>query len=250
VAELDGAGNVVARFVYGSRPNVPDYLVTASGTLRIFSDHLGSPRLVVNASTGALVQRLDYDEFGRVMLDSNPGAQPFGFAGGIYDADTGLVRFGARDYDPETGRWTGRDPVQLDSDSNTYRYGLGDPIATVDFDGLSAKDVEKIRRTFEGAVKAMNDSGRRLENPYANNIASSFQRLFGDPEPFLGCGEQSADVFNALAGLAPTLDDEWEFNVETSPLHTNISARSSNPDDPDLEIDPWKGTITPRPRQP
>jgi hypothetical protein len=49
VAEIDGAGNVVARFVYGSRPNVPDYAVTASGTLRIFSDHLGSPRLVVNA---------------------------------------------------------------------------------------------------------------------------------------------------------------------------------------------------------
>jgi hypothetical protein len=27
VAELDGSGNVVARFVYGTRGNVPDYLV-------------------------------------------------------------------------------------------------------------------------------------------------------------------------------------------------------------------------------
>jgi RHS repeat-associated protein len=137
VAELDGAGNVVARFVYGSRPNIPDYVVTASGTLRIFSDHLGSPRLVVNASTGALVQRLDYDEFGRVTLDSNPGAQPFGFAGGIYDADTGLVRFGARDYDAETGRWTGRDPVRFaGSPTNLYDYALADPVNLFDLEGM------------------------------------------------------------------------------------------------------------------
>jgi len=54
-------------------------------------------------------QRLAYDEFGRVLGDSNPGFQPFGFAGGLYDADTGLVRFGARDYDAYTGRWTARD---------------------------------------------------------------------------------------------------------------------------------------------
>jgi RHS repeat-associated protein len=39
--------------------------------------------------------------------------QPFGFAGGLYDADTGLVRFGARDYDAETGRWTGKDPIRF-----------------------------------------------------------------------------------------------------------------------------------------
>ncbi|MCB9610787.1 MAG: hypothetical protein H6716_29655, partial [Polyangiaceae bacterium] len=37
---------------------------------------------------------------------------PFGFAGGIHDADTGLVRFGARDYDAVTGRWTSKDPPQ------------------------------------------------------------------------------------------------------------------------------------------
>jgi hypothetical protein len=67
-------------------------------------------RLVVNAADSnpatAMVQRVDYDEFGNVTLDSNPGFQPFGFAGGLYDRDTKLVRFGARDYDAATGRWT------------------------------------------------------------------------------------------------------------------------------------------------
>ena len=36
--------------------------------------------------------------------------QVCGFAGGIYDSDTGPVRFGARDYDAYTGRWNAKDP--------------------------------------------------------------------------------------------------------------------------------------------
>lgn len=137
VAELDGAGNVTARLVYGSRPNIPDYVVAASGTYRIFSDHLGSPRLVVNASTGAIAQRLDYDEFGRVTQDTAPGAQPFGFAGGVYDADTGLVRFGARDYDAQTGKWATKDRAGFAADSTSlFAYSASDPVNSLDPTGF------------------------------------------------------------------------------------------------------------------
>ena len=97
IAQLDDAGNVVSRFVYASRLHVPDYMIRDGETYRIVSDHLGSPRIVVNVATGQIAQRIDYDEFGRVIANTNPGFQPFGFAGGIYDEDTGLVRFGADD---------------------------------------------------------------------------------------------------------------------------------------------------------
>src|SRR6185503_20943104 len=101
--------------------NVPDYMVKAGQTYRIITDDLGSPRLVVNVATGAIAQRLDYDEFGVVLLDTNPGFQPFGFAGGIYDTHTSLVRFGARDYDPAIGRWTAKDPTGFKgSSANLY----------------------------------------------------------------------------------------------------------------------------------
>jgi RHS repeat-associated protein len=127
---------VVTRFVYGSKANVPDYLVKGDQTYRILSDHLGSPRLVVDLSTGAVVQRLEYDAFGNVTQDSNPGFQPFGFAGGLYDSETRLVRFGARDYDAETGRWTAKDPILFDGgDSNLYGYVLGDPVNFLDSTG-------------------------------------------------------------------------------------------------------------------
>ncbi|NJN52668.1 MAG: RHS repeat protein, partial [Gammaproteobacteria bacterium] len=51
VAELDGAGNVVSRFVYATGVNVPDYLVRGDSTYRIIRDHLGSVRLVVNVAS-------------------------------------------------------------------------------------------------------------------------------------------------------------------------------------------------------
>jgi hypothetical protein len=58
-AELDGSGAVVSRFVYGTRVNVPQYLVKGASTYRILTDHLGSPRLVLDASDGTVVQRMD-----------------------------------------------------------------------------------------------------------------------------------------------------------------------------------------------
>jgi RHS repeat-associated protein len=129
VAETDGSGAVVSRFVYGAKANVPEYMIRGGATYRIFSDHLGSPRLVVHTGTGATAQRIDYDEFGKVTQDTNPGFQPFGFAGGLYDPDTKLVRFGARDYDAEVGRWTSKDPIGFSAgDSNLYGYVLGDPL--------------------------------------------------------------------------------------------------------------------------
>jgi len=137
VAELDGSNNVVSRFVYGTKINVPDYVVKGGVTYRIISDHLGSVRLVVDVATGDVVQRIDYDEFGVVLLDTNPGFQPFGFAGGLYDVDTRLVRFGARDYDPDTGRWTAKDPIRLSGgDTNLYVAVRNDPINRIDPAGL------------------------------------------------------------------------------------------------------------------
>jgi len=70
---------------------------------------------------------------------TNPGFQPFGFAGGLYDPDTGLVRFGARDYDPEIGRWLTKDPIRFaGGDINLYGYVFNDPVNRFDSTGLTS----------------------------------------------------------------------------------------------------------------
>src|SRR5882724_8630733 len=63
--------------------------------------------------------------------------QPYGFAGGLYDEDTGLVRFGARDYDAEVGRWLAKDPILLKGgQANLYVYAGDDPVNRIDTTGL------------------------------------------------------------------------------------------------------------------
>jgi RHS repeat-associated protein len=136
VAQLNAAGVMVSQFVYGTGRQTPDYIVQGGVTYRIFSDQVGSPRLLVNTSTGQVAERIDYDEFGNVTNDTNPGFQPFGFAGGLYDQDTKLLRFGARDYDPNTGRWTAKDPILFaGGDTNLYEYASNDPVNKIDSAG-------------------------------------------------------------------------------------------------------------------
>jgi RHS repeat-associated protein len=103
---------------------------------RIVSDLLGSVRVVYDLETGDEVQRISYDVWGAVVSDTNPGFQPFAFAGGLYDSQTGLTRFGARDYEAETGRWTAKDPIGFDGgDTNLYGYVLNDPVNWIDPEG-------------------------------------------------------------------------------------------------------------------
>ncbi|MBK6728546.1 MAG: RHS repeat-associated core domain-containing protein [Xanthomonadales bacterium] len=139
VAELDGAGNIVASFLYADRPHVPSLMLKGGHTYRILSDHLGSVRLVIDINDGSIAQRLAYDEYGNIVEDTNPGFQPFAYAGGLYDRDTGLTRFGARDYDAVAGRWTAKDPVGFSGrETNFYAYALLDPINYLDVEGKPA----------------------------------------------------------------------------------------------------------------
>jgi RHS repeat-associated protein len=145
IAQLNGAGQLEATYVYASRPNIPDFIVERAGasnvTYRVIADHLGTPRRLVRTSDGAVVYALDVDEWGRVVNESGTKSAlvPFGFAGGLLDRDTGLVRFGARDYDPETGRWTAKDSILFEGGQrNLYAYVGNDPANFSDSMGLIA----------------------------------------------------------------------------------------------------------------
>ncbi len=97
----------------------------------------GSLRLVVNGA-GSVVKSIQYDSFGNILEETNPAFTiPLGFAGGLHDPDTGLLRFGYRDYDPDVGRWTAKDPIGFaGGDTDLYGYVLNDPINFIDPRGL------------------------------------------------------------------------------------------------------------------
>ncbi|HQO19510.1 MAG TPA: RHS repeat-associated core domain-containing protein [Acidobacteriota bacterium] len=105
-------------------------------TYRVITDHLGSLRFVIDTTTGTIAQRMDYDDWGNVLVNTSPDFTPFGFAGGIYDNQTKLTRFGARDYDAEVGRWTCKDPIGFGGKLlNLYSYCNNVPTTITDPQG-------------------------------------------------------------------------------------------------------------------
>jgi RHS repeat-associated protein len=135
LALYDGSDNLVMRFEYADA-RMPVAMTKSGTTYYLIYDQVGSLRIVSDAS-GNVVKRIDYDSFGSIINDTNPGfTVPFGFAGGLHDQDVGLVRFGFRDYDPEVGRWTAKDPILFKgNDIDLYGYCLRDPVNSVDSDG-------------------------------------------------------------------------------------------------------------------
>lgn len=124
------------------------------------TDHVGSPRAVFSAS-GALVRELRYDAFGQRTFDSAAATPlPLGFSGGLHDEVTGLVRLGLRDYDPASGRWTGRDPLLFGARRlNLYEYVGNDPLSLVDPLGLWAFEAAFYKGFGAGVRVAWTDEG-------------------------------------------------------------------------------------------
>ena len=175
LAELNENGRIINTYFYadgltpiGLRKGNRDYYVV--------SDIRGSVRLIVNVGDGTIVQRLDYDSYGQILQDTNPGYTVFAYASGLYDPATGLTRFGVRDYDAEIGRWTAEDPIGFVSgEINFYTYVANDPVNFVDPTGLSKVETSTTLRmnaqvTMERGTATVNFTQRRATSLSSSDI--------------------------------------------------------------------------------
>ena len=138
LAVYDGGNNLVMRFEYADA-RMPVAMTVNGTTYYLTYDQVGSLRGVADSSSN-VIKRIDYDSFGNIISDTNSGFEvPFGFAGGLHDRDTGLVRFGFRDYDPEIGRWTAKDPILFTGgDTDLFKYVGNNPVNFIDPWGLKS----------------------------------------------------------------------------------------------------------------
>jgi RHS repeat-associated protein len=135
VAEVDSSGDVRSRFVYALHGHVPDVMIRGGDNYRLVTDYLGTVRMVIDASTGDIVQRADFDAFGNPISQTAPDFQPFGWAGALDVGVDPLLGFPARLYDPRTARWCQPDPDGVGGGSVDLLAYPADPINMADRQG-------------------------------------------------------------------------------------------------------------------
>jgi RHS repeat-associated protein len=86
---------------------------------------------------GNVTASYDYDPYGK--LTNSPAKLPeFGYAGMQYHAASGLYLTKYRVYEPQSGRWLSRDPIEEEGGINLYGYVGGDPLNYIDPLGLES----------------------------------------------------------------------------------------------------------------
>lgn len=81
----------------------------------------------------------EYGPFGEVIRASGPlaKANPFRFSTKYQDDETDLVYYGYRYYNPSTGKWPSRDPIEEKGGLNVYGFVENTPVNQVDYLGQS-----------------------------------------------------------------------------------------------------------------
>lgn len=135
---VDPQGVVHATRAYSHNGEMVATRSTDTGLTWIGTTHQGTAAWAISAATLALTYRRQ-DPFGNDRGDTaNWTATQQGFHTGTVDP-SGLVSMGARFYDPTTGRFISRDPIQAFTDSqqiNGYAYAHNNPINSSDPSGL------------------------------------------------------------------------------------------------------------------
>jgi RHS repeat-associated protein len=121
------------KYVYG--PNdLPLEQVNGTTVTWLHHDQLGSTRLLTS-STGANVGSYTYDPYGKTATKTGTVATPLEYAGQYTDSESGFVYMRARYYDPATGQFLSRDPLE-DQTQQAYSYASGNPVNVTDPTGL------------------------------------------------------------------------------------------------------------------
>lgn len=122
----------VYSYVYGPG-GVPLTQISEFGVRSyLHEDQLGSVRGITN-QVGSLVGAASYDTYGSVAATGARSA--FGYAGEYTDEESGLQYLRARYYDPATGQFLTRDPIE-DVTGDPYGYANGNPLMNTDPTGL------------------------------------------------------------------------------------------------------------------
>ncbi len=198
IAEYNGNGILIAKYIYGPNIDEPIKGLSPTGTVPEYYYHfdgLGSVTDLSNSS-GAQVEHYYYNPFGKTKIYNASGVKLSDSAYGNYyrftarqwDSESQLYFYRARYYDPNVGRFLQADPVGYSAgDTNLYRYCGNNGINLVDPRGL------------EGSKK----TGR------TGSMSYTFMRIFGLPTVLVSW-HKKGDVDILFEYLDSLSNEEYE----------------------------------------
>ncbi|MFH1776992.1 MAG: RHS repeat-associated core domain-containing protein [Candidatus Omnitrophota bacterium] len=227
IIERDTAGSTLVS--YTRIPGAPGGIggmvssTDGSSTLYYHCSSLGNINQITDAS-GNVIQTYEYDAFGNIVNESGSLNNDHQYKTKEYSANTGLVYFGARYYNPVIGRFITRDPMGMVDGPNLYLYCGNDPVNRIDPFGLFRRWDPRWRLVYE-ALKNYYKKWQK-ENPCAelppipgetsDASLDEFAQAFADmATSFSTDPETIEDVLDELREKYPGWPwDEWEDIVK------------------------------------
>jgi RHS repeat-associated protein len=116
--------------------------LVGNGVQYIANDGNGNVVALV-ATNGTISANYEHGPFGEILRATGPMAKlnPFRFSSKYYDDESDLMCYGYRYYNPSTGRWPSRDPIEEKGGLNLYGFNCNQPISKYDLCGLITKTV-------------------------------------------------------------------------------------------------------------
>ncbi|WP_230429126.1 RHS repeat-associated core domain-containing protein [Xanthomonas melonis] len=161
--------------------DLPVGLLANGGQLHyIEPDHLGSPRVVVDAARDVAVWNwsLKGEAFGNTAPNQDPDGDgtamvfDMRFPGQRFDAASGFSQNYFRDYDAATGRYGQSDPIGLSGGIATYEYSSSSPVLVSDPQGLQG------RRAIPARPMTTQEIFARVEVPYLVRQIQNYEPTF------------------------------------------------------------------------
>ena len=144
LAELDG-NNLLLRSQVWSTEGL--LLLTNEGGAAYQAGYDGNRNIIllVKANTGTISASYEYDPFGQTLKSVGEYASlnQLRYSSKYTDQETNTVYYGYRSYDPKTGRWLSRDPIEEQGGPNLYAMVGNDLIDFLDPNGLQASTAAK-----------------------------------------------------------------------------------------------------------
>jgi RHS repeat-associated protein len=153
---------------------------TALQTAFYHADGNGNITMLINSSQ-AIVAKYLYDAFGNTLSKSGSlaDANVYRFSSKEAHANSGLIYYLYRYYDPNLQRWPNRDPKQEKGGLNLYEVAANDPINRVDFLGL--ENVQIVATTLIRPPDAQSGV-KSIQQFVVNNTGS----IVGSPSFWVG----------------------------------------------------------------